>query len=107
MLYELRIYEPCDGKSDAMRQRFHDHARRLFAVHGIDVVGVFTPQPTDGRLGYMTRFADEDARTAAWSAFGADPAWQAIKTESEADGPLMKQQTVTLLDGVPAGLLLS
>jgi hypothetical protein len=106
MLYELRVYEPCDGKADAMQQRFHDHARRFFLTHGIDVVGVFTPQPSDGRIGYMTRFTDESARTTAWAAFGADPDWQTVKTASEADGPLMKQQTVTILDALPAGLLL-
>ena len=93
----MRTYEPHDGKADAMRSRFETHVAGLFARHGIELMGAFSPEPADGRLVYVTRFADEAARKAAWDAFGADPAWKAIKAASEADGPLLRAQTVSVL----------
>jgi hypothetical protein len=107
LIYEIRIYEAADGRADAMRRRFRDHAAtRFFPRHGIDLVGVFTAPAEDGRLTYMTRFADEDARKKAWAGFGADPDWLAVKTASETEGPLLKNQTVSVLSPAMAGLLL-
>jgi hypothetical protein len=48
-------------------------------------------------LYYLTEFASDDARKAAWAAFGADPEWQALRQETEANGPIVSQQTTTLL----------
>ena len=65
MIYEIRVYEAADGRADAMRRRFLDVvAVKFFPRHGIEVVGVFTAPVEDGRLTYMTRFADEDATAA-------------------------------------------
>ena len=72
MIYEIRVYEAAEGRADAMRRRFREHAAaRFFPAHGIELVGVFTAPVEDGRLTYMTRFADEDARKKAWAGFGA------------------------------------
>jgi hypothetical protein len=54
----------------------------------------------------MTRFADEDARKKAWAAFGADPEWVALKAASETDGPLLKNQVISVLSPAMAGLSL-
>ncbi len=73
MIYEIRVYEAAEGRADAMRRRFREHAAaKFFPAHGIELVGVFTAPVEDGRLTYMTRFADEDARKKAWAGFGAD-----------------------------------
>ncbi|MDJ0391116.1 NIPSNAP family protein [Roseomonas sp. E05] len=99
MRYELRIYEPQEGRAEALRQRFEQHVLRIFPRHGIEVVGVFAPEPADGRLCYLTRFPDGAASEAAWARFNADAEWRDIKaaSEREAGGPLMKAQSVTVL----------
>ena len=105
MIYEIRVYEAADGRADAMRRRFYDNvATRFFPRHGIELLGAFTASDDDGRLTYMTRFADEDARKKAWASFAADPEWAAVKAASETDGPLLKNQIVSVLSPAIAGL---
>ena len=105
LIYEIRVYEAAEGRADAMRRRFCDHvAAKFFPRHGIELVGVFTAPAEDGRLTYMTRFADEDARKKAWAAFGADPEWVALKAASETNGPLLKNQVVSVLSPAMTGL---
>ena len=105
MIYEIRIYEAAEGRAEAMRRRFRDKvATRFFPRHGIELLGAFTATDEDGRLTYMTRFADEAARKKAWASFAADPEWAAVKAASEPDGPLLKNQTVSVLSPAIAGL---
>ncbi|WP_291686310.1 NIPSNAP family protein [Bradyrhizobium sp.] len=105
MIYEIRIYEAADGCADAMRRRFRDNvATKFFPRHGIELVGAFTAPAEDGRLTYMTRFADEDARKKAWASFAADPEWAALKAATETDGPLLKNQNISVLSPAIAGL---
>ena len=105
MIYEIRVYEAAEGRADAMRRRFYDNvATRFFPRHGIELLGAFTAAVDDGRLTYMTRFADEDARKKAWASFAADPEWAAVKAANETDGPLLKHQIVSVLSPAIAGL---
>jgi hypothetical protein len=105
LIYEIRVYEAAEGRAEAMRRRFRDKvATTFFPRHGIELLGAFTAPDEDGRLTYMTRFADEDARKKAWASFAADPEWAAVKAASETDGPLLKQQTVSVLSPAIAGL---
>lgn len=104
MIYEIRIYEAAEGKADAMKDRFKKEVIRRFPLHGIELLGVFESEAD--RLTYMTRFASEDDRVKAWAAFGADPEWRAVKAASETNGPLLKNQTVSVLSPSVAGLLL-
>jgi len=105
LIYEIRVYEAAEGRADAMRRRFCDNvATKFFPRHGIELVGVFTAPAEDGRLTYMTRFADEDARKKAWAAFGADPEWAALKAASETEGPLVKSQVISVLSPAMTGL---
>jgi hypothetical protein len=107
LIYEIRVYEAAEGHADAMRRRFCDHvATKFFPRHGIELLGAFTAPVEDGRLTYMTRFADEDARKKAWAAFGADPEWVALKAASETDGALLKNQVISVLLPAMAGLSL-
>ncbi len=105
MIYEIRVYEAAEGRADAMRRRSADSvATTFFPRHGIELVGAFTAPVDDGRLTYMTRFNDEDARKKAWASFAADPEWAATKAASETDGPLLKHQIVSVLSPAIAGL---
>jgi hypothetical protein len=107
LIYEIRVYEAVEGRAEAMRRRFCDTvAVTFFPRHGIELVGAFTAPAEDGRLTYMTRFANEDARKQAWTSFAADPEWVAVKAASETDGPLLKNQVVSVLSPAIAGLLL-
>jgi hypothetical protein len=105
LIYEIRVYEAAEGRADAMRRRFRDNvATKFFPRHGIELVGAFTAPAEDGRLTYMTRFADEDSCKKAWASFAADPEWAALKAATETDGPLLKNQTVSVLSPAIAGL---
>lgn len=103
MLYEMRVYEHVEGRAEAVRQRFASEVIPRLPRHGIELLGVFT-EPQAGYLAYLTRFADEAARKAAWASFSADPEWKAIKTASEANGPLIARQVATVLNPAVSGL---
>jgi heme-degrading monooxygenase HmoA len=106
VIYEIRIYEAADGKADAMKARFKNEVVKRFPAHGIELLGVFETPTEPTRLTYLTRFNSEDDRSKAWAAFGADPEWRAVKAASEVNGPLLKNQTVSVLSPAVAGLLL-
>lgn len=105
MIYDLRVYEHAEGKAEAVRRRFLTEVAPRLAGHGIELVGVFADAGT-GMLTYLTRFADEEARERAWASFSGDAGWQAAKAASEADGPLVASQRISVLrpvmDGLPA-----
>jgi NIPSNAP len=107
VIYEIRVYEAVDGKAEAMKARFRNEVVRRFPTHGIELLGVFESATETARLTYLTRFKSEDDRSKAWAAFGADPDWRAVKAASEVDGPLLKNQTVSVLSPAVAGLLLA
>jgi hypothetical protein len=107
MIYEIRIYEAHEGRADAMKARFKTEVVKRFPLHGIELLGVFESNSETNRLTYLTRFASEDDRGKAWAAFGADPGWRAVKAASEVDGPLLKNQSVSVLSPAIAGLLLA
>ena len=106
MVYEIRIYEAAEGRFEAMRDRFITEVIPRLPKHGIEVVGVFTSETDPGKMTYITRSANEEARASGWAAFGADPEWKAIKASSEVNGPLLARQTVSILSQAVASLLL-
>ena len=90
-LYELRVYHSPEGKLDALHARFRDHTMKLFAKHGMENVGYWTPiDNRENKLVYVLAHQDRAARDASFKAFVADPAWQQAFKASEADGPLVK-----------------
>lgn len=97
MIYEIRVYEAEENCAAAMRERFLTHVAPRMPGHGIELLGVFTAPEEDGRLTYMTRFADEAARVEAWASFSRDEEWLAIKRESERAGPLLASQAISVL----------
>lgn len=93
-VFELRTYTTNDGKLDALHKRFRDHTNRLFAKHGMTLVGYWTvadgPQ-AGNTLVYMLAFPNRAASEKSWKAFRDDPEWQAAYKASTAGGRLVKQ----------------
>jgi heme-degrading monooxygenase HmoA len=106
VIYEIRIYEAAEGKADAMKARFKNEVVKRFPSHGIELLGVLESQSDASRLTYLTRFKSEADRSKAWAAFGTDPEWLVVKAATEKNGPLLKNQTVSVLSPTVAGLLL-
>ena len=89
-LYEVRIYHPTPGKYAEIVDRFRQYTTKIFASHGMENVGYWTPTDTaDHRLIYILSYPNMDARNASWKAFSEDPAWKAVVAKTEANGKLV------------------
>ncbi len=93
MIYEYRVYEAAPGKLEALNSRFRNHTLEIFERHGIKNIGYWTAGVGDysDRLIYIVAFEDEGRRAEAWASFRADPEWNRVRSESEADGPLVSR----------------
>ena len=99
-VYELSIYHAHEGKLEALLARFRDHTMQLFEKHGLKNVAYWLPtdDPQKGHtLVYMLAHPSREAATANWQAFRDDPEWQRVKSESEANGPLVDKVDSTFL----------
>jgi len=108
-VYELRIYYPAPGKAEALNARFRNHTLKLFARHGMRNVAYWNelprPDAPEGRVVYILAYPSREAREADWKAFGADPEWQKVVAESEANGKIVtKVESIfmTMADYSPA-----
>jgi hypothetical protein len=91
-VYEMRTYTAAAGKLDALNARFRDHSVKLLAKHGMPSVGYWMPiDNPDNKLIYVISHASREAADANWKEFSADPDWQAVKKESEANGKLVEK----------------
>src|SRR5580658_7486797 len=96
--FEIRTYTAEPGKLDALHARFRDHTLSIFKKHGMTSVGYFAPldEPlSKNTLIYVLAFPSRDAAKKSWDEFRADPEWQKVQKESEANGKL-----VTKVDSV-------
>ena len=91
MIYELRIYTVHPGRMAALQARFRDHTCALFEQHGMTNVGywVNTIGGRSDELWYILGYESLAARESAWASFRADPEWQRVAAESEADGAIV------------------
>ena len=68
---------------------------KLFKKHGMEVVGFWGPtdkeKGSENTLVYILAFPSREARDKSWSAFRADPDWQAVAKESEKNGKLVEK----------------
>src|SRR5262249_17807934 len=86
------------GKLDALNARFRDHTCKLFEKHGITNVAYWVPpenqENTHDNLVYnATHNASEEHSEGNL----ADPDWQKVKKESEANGELVSKIESVLL----------
>lgn len=98
-VFELRIYTVHPGKMPDMLARFKNHTTKIFERHGMVNVGYWLPmEQKDGeKLYYILKHKSRDAATASWKAFVADPEWIKVRTESEANGPIVKGVEVNFM----------
>ena len=105
MIYELRIYEAAPGRMADLNARFRDHTLRIFANHGLDVVGFWTYAHGgwSDQLVYLMKFEDMADRDRKWAAFRADEEWRQVRADSERDGAIVTRIRSDIL--APTGLL--
>lgn len=85
MIHQLRIYEIFEHNREAFHARFRDHAARIMARHGFDILAMWECRgPHRLEFLYLIAWPDEAALEAAWSSFMADEEWQRIKKETYA-----------------------
>ena len=64
--FELRTYTAAPGKLETLHARFRNHTNRLFAKHGMKIVGFWVPSDkdkgADNTLVYLLRYPDRAAR---------------------------------------------
>ena len=101
MIYTLRIYHMHPGRTPAIHQRFSEHTLGLFQKHGIHVCDFWQDDDGEARIYYMCAFADREERERKWHAFTSDPAWLAVKSASEQDGPIVAKIENYFLSRVP------
>jgi hypothetical protein len=104
-VFELRIYTVNDGKMEALKARFRDHATAMFKKHHMEVIAYWTPQSDDPKSKdtfiYILAHASREAAANNWKEFRADPDWMKAQAESEKDGPLVKKIDSTFMDALP------
>ena len=88
-LYEMRTYYAAAGKLDALQARFRDHTTRIFKKHHMTNVGYWVPVDKPNTLIYIISHESREAAKANWDAFRADPEWQKVAKESEANGKIL------------------
>ena len=87
--YETRIYYTHPGRLEALLARFRNHTTKIFEKHGMTNVGYWIPLHEDNKLIYVLSYPDRAARDASWKAFGTDPEWKKVQSESELDGKIV------------------
>ena len=92
-VYELRVYHLNEGKLPLILERFRTKEIAIFKRLGMHPVAYWTPTPDPANfespdtLIYIVRHASREAARDAWAKFKVDPEWQALKAETEKDGP--------------------
>ena len=93
--FEMRTYYAMPGKLEDLNKRFRDHTCRLFQKHGIELIGFWIPQDKDKGAGntliYILAHKSRDAAKKSYAAFGGDPEWKKVVSESEANGKLVEK----------------
>ena len=106
MIHQLRIYEIFEENKAAFHARFRDHAARIMATYGFNIIAMWeskSEQRTE--FVYLLVWPDEASKVAAWQAFMADEEWKAIKRVTSAQyGNLVgeiEDRTLRLTDYSP------
>ena len=97
-VFELRTYTTNDGKLEALQARFRDHTMRIFKKHGMTNVGYWVPQDKPNTLIYIISHASREAAKQNWDGFRADPEWQKVAKESEANGKIVAKVDSVYMD---------
>jgi hypothetical protein len=92
-VYELRTYTCYEGKLDALKARFRDHTIEIFKRHGMESIGYWVPQDERSKttLIYILAHPSREAADKHWAEFQADPEWQKVRADSEANGKIVQR----------------
>jgi hypothetical protein len=90
MIYELRIYQTVPGRMPNLLARFQNHTLRIWEKHGIRQAGFWTTLvgESNNDLTYLLAWESLAERERKWTAFLADPEWNAVRAETEKDGAI-------------------
>jgi hypothetical protein len=91
-IYELRLYHVRESKMDDLKARFEKHTDSIFKRHNMKSIGYWWPEDPPSSQNLFIYILQHPTRQQAeknWAAFQADPEWQKVKAESEANGPLV------------------
>jgi hypothetical protein len=100
-VFEQRIYTTKEGKLDDLLKRFRDHTTKLFEKHGMTNIGYWVPEDepkSKNTLIYILAYPSREAAKKSWDAFRADPVWQKVQKESEANGKIVDHVDSTFMD---------
>jgi hypothetical protein len=98
-VYELRTYHAMPGKLPDLEARFRNHTIEIFNRHNMKSVGYWVPQDNkDYVLIYVLEHPSKEEATKNWAAFRADPEWQKVSKESEANGKLVDHVDSVYMD---------
>lgn len=97
--FELRIYYCHPGRLDALKERFANHTTRIFEKHGMTNIGYWLPvNNADNALYYVLAYPGKEARDSSWKAFGADPEWKQVSSQSEESGKIVAKVTSVFMN---------
>ena len=102
-VYQLRSHEIFEQNKAAFHDRFRDHAARIMARHGFDIVSMWEARGEAGpEFVYLLRWPEEATMTGRWAGFMADDEWSRIKAESaERHGQLVGRIQSRVMRQVP------
>ena len=85
-MQQLRIYEIFDRNKAAFHARFEQHAVRIMARYGFDIVAMWeSALPGGPRFVYILNWPDTATKETAWRDFLADTEWVEIKRITKAE----------------------
>jgi hypothetical protein len=100
-VFELRTYTCNEGKLPDLLARFRNHTMHIFEKHGMTNIAYWVPQDSpahENTLVYVIAHASRDAAKQNWKEFGADPEWQKVQKESEANGKIVSKVESVFMD---------
>jgi hypothetical protein len=107
-VYELRLYHVHGGKVETLQARFRDHTDSIFRRHDMKSIGYWSSEDAPDSHSMFIYILEHPSRQEAeknWAAFQADPEWQKVKSESEANGPLVDHIDHYFMDPTSFSLL--
>ncbi len=81
----MKIYEIFEKNKTAFHARWHDHATRIMAKYGFNVLGTWeTKTGPRTEFVYLLEWPNEKTMLDSWTKFRADKEWQRIRAETNA-----------------------
>lgn len=85
-IYQLRIYEIFESNKAAFHARFRDHALRIMARYGFEIISLWESRNGEKtEFVYLIKWPDTATMHTAWKKLMADQEWSAIKVQSAAE----------------------